>query len=394
MAFFPRIQRYVLGQILAPFGVATGLLTVLFLMAEMVKITNWIVNYGIGALTVLGMLALMMPSFLVFIIPMALLLGVVLTFLRMSSDNEITAVKAAGASVYRFLAPVMLFSALACAATLWLTLYGVPWGRGAFADLAFRVVTSRLDIALKEKTFNDMLDKVVVYVGSVDPRSRHWKNVFIEDKRDANNVNTIIAPEAELLSDAGQAQMRLVMRDGTIHQTRLGERRSQVIRFSSYHLAFDLRDSSAFSEKRSRSTKELSLADLRQDLKGLTPEHARYHKARTLLHRMFSIPFACISLGLLGLPLGIQSRSAKRSVGLMLSLAGILLYYLLLTAGYALGEKGLVPPLIAMWFPNLVIGALGVYLLVQTAHEKPSLVARLGPAVQRAAAWLGGGRNP
>jgi lipopolysaccharide export system permease protein len=384
MAVIPIIHRYILREILAPFAVAVGLLTVLFFMAEMIKITNWVVNYGVGVLAVLSMLALMMPSFLVFIIPMALLLSVLLAFLRMSSDNEIIAIKSGGASIYRYLAPVVFFSAVACTLTLLMTLYGVPWGRAAFADLAFRLVTNRIDIALKEKTFNDTLDKVIVYVGSVDPKDRRWTNVFIEDKREPETVNTIVAPEGRLLSAPGQTQLRLLLNDGTIYQTHLRDRRSQAIRFTSYHLAFDLKDHSAFSDQRSKSTKELGLADLQRELATLKPGHVRYHKVRTMMQRMFSIPAACFALGLLGLPLGIQSRTAKRTFGLVLALICILLYYLLLTAGYALGEKGLIPPLAAMWLPNLIIGALAVYLLVQTAREKPSMVALLVSRLSRA----------
>jgi lipopolysaccharide export system permease protein len=394
MAAASILSRYVVRQILGPLGLSVGMLTVLFVMAEMVKITNWIVNYGIGMGRVLALLALMMPSFLVFIIPMSLLLGVVLTFLRMSSDNEVIAVKSSGASITRFLPPVMLLAAAACGLTLFLTLAAVPWGRAALADLAYRVVTDRIDLALKEKVFNDTLDRVVVYVGSVDPKARRWTNVFIEDRRDPRAVNTVVAPEGRLLSEPGQKELRLLLVNGTIHQTRLAEGRAQAVRFTTYQLVFDLKASPVFNPQRSKSIKELRLAELEEELAALPPDHPRRYKIRTLIHRMFAIPAACFSLALLGLPLGIQARRARRSFGLALSLAAILLYYLLLTAGYALSEKGLVPPAAAMWLPNLVIAALGAYLLVQTVRERPSRILRIAARVPGARRLLGGGGGP
>ncbi len=387
------INRSVLRHLFAPFSVAVGLLTVLFMMAEMIRITNWVVNYGIGLSVVLSLLILMIPSFMVYIIPMALLLAVLLTFLRMSGDNEIVALKSCGASIYTLLPPVLTFCLLLCTLTLFLTIWGVPWGRGAFADLAFKVLTSRIDIGLKERTFNDTLDKVVLFVGEIDPKNRRWKDIFIEDKRQPEAVNTVVAPEGQLFSDPESATLLLKLSNGTIHQTNLKERRSQAIHFTTYQLSFNLKENSAFNRERSKSTKELSFSELRQEQAGLPPGHPRINKTRTMMHRMISLPFACFSLGLLAMPLGIQSRTAKRSAGLVLSLVCILIYYLLLTAGYALGEKGLVPPLLAMWLPNLVLGVLGLYLLIQTARERVSLTTHLIRRIQSAADAIGGGRR-
>jgi lipopolysaccharide export system permease protein len=87
-------------------------------------------------------------------------------------------------------------------------------------------------------------------------------------------------------------------------------------------------------------------------------------------HKKFSIPFACFALGILAIPLGIKSKSAKRSTGLILGLLFFLIYYLLLSAGMVWGETGDYPPVVGMWLPNFVVGAFGVYLLVKTANEK------------------------
>ena len=75
-------------------------------------------------------------------------------------------------------------------------------------------------------------------------------------------------------------------------------------------------------------------------------------------------------LGLLGVPLGIQSRSTRRSYGIGLGLIFFLGYYILLSAGWVFGEAGIYPPLIGMWVPNIVTGGFGVFLLVRTAKER------------------------
>ena len=97
------VNRYVLTEMLAPFSINVIVFTFLFLMAELVKITNWIVNYSLSIFSVLTLIFFTMPWFLMFIIPMSVMLAVVLTFLRMSADNEIVALKSCGLSVYGLL---------------------------------------------------------------------------------------------------------------------------------------------------------------------------------------------------------------------------------------------------------------------------------------------------
>ena len=71
------------------------------------------------------------------------------------------------------------------------------------------------------------------------------------------------------------------------------------------------------------------------------------------------------------MPLGIQSRQAKRSFGVGLGLIFFLFYYLLLSTGFVFGEAGIYPPAIGMWVPNVVLGGMGLYFLVKTANDRP-----------------------
>ena len=77
------------------------------------------------------------------------------------------------------------------------------------------------------------------------------------------------------------------------------------------------------------------------------------------------------TFALLGVPLGIQSRTAKRSYGVGLGLIFIFFNYVLMAAGWVFGEAGVYPPLVGMWVPNIVIGGIGLYFLVKVANEHP-----------------------
>lgn len=94
-------------------------------------------------------------------------------------------------------------------------------------------------------------------------------------------------------------------------------------------------------------------------------------------HRKFAIPAACFALGLLAVPLGVQSKSARKSFGLALGFFLFLFYYLLLSAGMVWGETGAYPPAVGMWLPNIVTAGIGWLLLVRTVQGRPVYIERL-----------------
>jgi lipopolysaccharide export system permease protein len=81
-------NRYILKEMLVPFGINIFIFAFLFLMTEMIEIANWIVNYNLSLWAVLTLVIYTLPSFLIFIIPMSVMLAILLTFLRLSSDTK------------------------------------------------------------------------------------------------------------------------------------------------------------------------------------------------------------------------------------------------------------------------------------------------------------------
>ena len=364
------VNRYILKEMLAPFSINVIVFTFLFLMTELIKITNWIVNYNLSIFSVFTLIFFTMPWFLMFIIPMSVMLAVVLTFLRLSADNEIVALKSCGLSVYGLLPPVLIFSVCGVLVTLFMTLYGVPKSKAMLEDMVLEMAASNVDIGLKERTFNDAFKNVMLYVNRIDLNQKKLIDLFIEDKRQQNIISTVVAPEGRLFSEPGKYIFHLVLSNGTIHQTNLKEHSANSIRFDTYKLSLDLKKEMEKAEQREKGREEMSIAELQQVVRESTKKDKDYYKAQIVIHRRFSIPVACLSLGLLAFPLGIQSKSGKRSSGLILCLFFFLFYYVLLTAGYTLGKKGIYPPAIGMWLPNLTMACIGMYFLLQTTKEK------------------------
>src|SRR3989339_775988 len=119
---------------------------------------------------------------------------------------------------------------------------------------------------------------------------------------------------------------------------------------------------------------EESFTDLVRIIKTGSQDDRVLRTALMQFHEIFSIPFACLSLGMLAFPLGVQSSSLQKSSGFGLGVFFFLLYYFFLAAGWSAGETGNFPPGIAMWLPDIIMGCAGIFLLVRNAKEKPVLM--------------------
>jgi lipopolysaccharide export system permease protein len=153
--------------------------------------------------------------------------------------------------------------------------------------------------------------------------------------------------------------------------------------FDFYKLSLDLKNAFESEKSKKKDRKEMTTAELIKYAKSYKKRDKFYYKILIQLHQKFSLPFTCFALGIVAMPLGLQSRSAGRSYGLVLGLLFLLIYYFMLSAGSVLGKAGSVPPVIGMWMPNTVMSAAGVYLLLRTGKERPMRLFNVFTFVQQ-----------
>jgi len=363
------INRYLLKEMMLPFVINSVFFTFVFLMTKILDITNLIVNYKISMFSILLILLYSIPRFLSFVIPMSVMMAVLLTFIRLSNDKELVALKAGGVSIYGLIPPVLVFCLMGVVLSCFITVYGMPWGTVSMKELTFQVAASHADAGLKERTFNDTFKDVMLYINKIDLKKKILKDVFIEDKRSQNIVSTVMAPKGRMFAEPDKLVFHLKLYQGTINQVNLENRSAHSINFDSYDVNLDVKKTLTASKNGPKDEDEMSFGDLKAYLKTFSQQNEQYYTALIELHKKFSIPFACFALGILAVPLGIQSESAKRSTGLGLGMVFFLIYYIMLSAGSVFGETGVYPPMVGMWVPNIVLGGLGLFLLIRTAND-------------------------
>ncbi len=269
------------------------------------------------------------------------------------------------------MSPVLAFSVMGMLFSFLLTIYAMPWGMISMKELTLRVAASHVNAGLKERTFNDSFKDVMLYINEIDLKKKRLIDVFIEDKRSKNIVSTIVAPKGKVFGEPDELVFHLQLYNGAINQVNLENRSAHSINFDTYDVRFDLNKTFMTSKSGPKDEDEMSLGEFWQYLRTTEKKDEQYYTTLIELHKKFSIPVACLVLGILAVPLGVQSESAKRSGGLGLGLAFFLIYYLMLSAGQVFGEAGVYPPAIGMWMPNIVMGGLGLFLVVRTANDRP-----------------------
>ena len=172
-------------------------------------------------------------------------------------------------------------------------------------------------------------------------------------------------------------------------QMDMRDRSSHTINFETYDIRLDLKDAFSTPGIANQAPDEMTLPTLRAYLKRVRSDKAQYLSALLKYYKKFSIPVACLAMGLLAMPLGIQARNSKKAFGIGLGLLFFLLYYILLSVGTAFGENGNYPPVVGMWMPNVILGGFGIYLLVLSAKEKSITFNWLGRIFDGIMKWVG-----
>jgi lipopolysaccharide export system permease protein len=361
---------YILKEILPVFLIGLMVFTIVLLMDKILKLIELIVNRGVSISQILMLLAFLSPSFLVFTIPMAVLLATLITFGRLSGDSEITAFKASGMSLYQLFLPISVFSVGAYLVTTLLVFYALPWGTVGFKTTLYKIAQSNADIEIKERVFNDMFEDLVVYVEKVPIQGKRMEGILIYDERDQGKLNTIFAQRGFLFSNPNSQEVILRLFNGDIHRFDPRTNVYQKVKFDAYDLKLELAKVLG-SLGRKLQEHEMSIDDIKERMeqkKGLGQD-TTFQEVE--LHKRYAIPFACIVFGLIGVSLGIQPRRTGRSYGFVFSILVILTYYISLTASAILALRHTIPPFLAGWAPNLIFGGLGIYLLVKAAKESP-----------------------
>ncbi|MFC1500128.1 LptF/LptG family permease [Candidatus Zixiibacteriota bacterium] len=448
------LNRYIIREHLGPFVLALTILTFLFLMNELIDILDLVIGKGLEVPIVLELLLYNVAWMLALTIPGAVLVSVLMSFGRLSADGEITALRSSGMSYLRFVFPVLIPVSLICAFQVYFNDKVLPEFNYQTKTLTSSIQLKQPALALQPGVFIESLEGYTLFLEEVNTETSRVDSVTIVQYLNFNAPDPpriIRAAWGHISVDEDNGEnLNLDLRNGTITEIHSGQTRVQqfdvlktFINAAGLQLQrvdtgvrgdreLPIKDMRARAATRDSSSiraverftghiepfisrvvrgEKVDLPDrgrallvsgrvlsahsaLVEHLKSAEQQRVYYLKQRNRylveIHKKWAIPFACIAFMLIGIPLGVMTRSGGMVAGFGYALLFYLIYWVFLIAGEDLGDRNLVAPWLAMWLPNMIIGSTGLFLLLQSRRRQTviqwSKIIRTIPG--KPGAWL------
>ncbi len=398
------IRWYIIREHIAPFLFAFAVIMFILILKLILQVMEMLITKGIGLGIIVEFFAYNLAWMVALVVPMSVLVASVMAFGRIGASGEITAMKAAGISMYSAIAPIIVIAALMTYGMVLFNNYILPEANYRAGSLKRAIGRMKPTLTIDNREGQFISENSIPFTFRVDR---------IDDKTDEIYGVTLFKrvknnPELMVIAERGRfvstdTQIDLILYNGQIHRQdrkdpELYARSTfEKLSYSVYNLNFGLntnikadrndrnstsdlmRDENKDIDLRIKSfnkqiakmpedepNRETQIATMKQQIKSW-----QKRKAKNLveIHKKNSIPVAALVFVLIGSALGILVRRSGASIGIGLSIGFFTLYYLFLIGGESMGDRLILVPWLAMWLPNIVLGPIGLGLFIYAARR-------------------------
>lgn len=308
--------------------------------------------------------AALLPSVLILTLPVAVLAGIVIGFARMGSDSEIIAMRAAGVGTWSLLWPALLIGLVATGGTTFLHLKETPQAARDLRRAALQGALRKLDSPVEPRTFNTEIPGYVIYVRDGDKTQGSWGRVFIYAQLPDGSTRIVTARSGRI--DSSNEKSELVLSDAAamkIPQPDSAEHSYVVERLDQLRITINTGRAELLERlsQKDLQTEELDWNDLQQQAHSESSEQRR--EAERAINRRLSLSVAPFVFALFGALLGMRVRRGGRGAGILLSLAVVIVYYLVSLFGESLARNNTVSAITGEWLATAVMILFSLMLL-------------------------------
>ena len=427
------LSRYILGQQVAPFLFGIFIIMFILILDFLYKNLEVLIGKGVPVLVSTELLLLSMGWMMVMAIPMAVLIATLVSFMRMSSDNEVVAMKTGGMSLMAIARPVLTAGLLLSFIMIPVHNFVVPETNHRLANLLVSIHRKKPALQLRDGVFMNDIKGYSILVNK--SRGREIEGVTISKLEEGRPAQTIRAEHGEIFFSEDENTLVMKLYNGEIHDVdEKDPKRYLRLSFNEHTMYIPEAGTQLIRlEREHRGEREMSITDLRNEMERIrgkidgqgvqvkkivressaeledfyrsrTNENGREEKPTTRaptsvisstedklrsvknqiasherrirslsveVHKKIALSFACIVFVIIGVPLGVRAREASAGAGMMISILFFAVYYAFLKVGENLADRGLVPPVLSMWAANIVLGAVGIWLFTRANRELP-----------------------
>lgn len=365
------LDRYLLREIAVPMSAGLALFLFILLGDKVFDMMDLVLNRGVPASMVLRLLACLLPSIIAVALPMAALMAAVLSFGRMAHDRELMAMKGAGLGLTRLVAPLAGLGLALSAILIAFNGSVLPAATSEYKRILLTIVRQRASVVFKERVFIREFDRYLLYFQKRSGPAGDLEDVTIVEAPATRDTlpRIILARSGALIVDPKGFRVTLELKDGLMDQPAdpQGEHYTRI-EFADYAVNLDINDALRGDRVFMKGLDELNYRELLGKMRELRGNRDMRRDYEIAFQQKIALAFAPLFVILVGVPLGSLARRGG-GVGVLVSLGVIFIYYVVLTTGQGMAQRGALSPWAAMWLPNAFLAAAGAAAFWVATHE-------------------------
>ncbi|WP_416195473.1 LptF/LptG family permease [Selenomonas sp.] len=354
------LDKYIFREVCKAFLFGICAFSAVFIgSGTLFKIAEYITDYGASLSAVVKVFVFGLPNVIMWTFPMSMLLATLLTFGRLSSSSEITAMKSCGIGFFRIAMPAILLGFLVSIVAILFNEHVVPWANTAYRNVVYYEIQGKSGAKSQDhiilKDIKDGQIQRLLYARRYDADSQSLQSITLQEFDGAGKVSHV--ENAEYAEFTGK---EWVMHNGMLYDISDGES-EHTLRFNTQVLPINASPRQIVREQ--KDPEELTMKELKAQIRIMKTQYVDTSKLETELYQRITVPMASLIFALVGVPLGLQPTRNSSSAGFAMSVIIIFFYYALMTMANAIGRSGALSPMLAVWIPNVVGLIAGLFLI-------------------------------
>ncbi len=360
------LNIYVAKEFLATAAVSILVLTFGLTGVRLIKIIEALTK-GIPFSDAANLLFYAVPFLLTLAIPCSVLVATMLTFGKMSANNEITAMRACGISILQIISPVIIVALASSCICLYLQLDAGPKYMGE-AKRMLKEVGAQNPLALIEPGLPIEYENINIFIDDKDENNKLRGIQVYVAKRDRSGIEQdVCARTGDISVDESTQTMRIILYDAIIKSYE-DDSSKKITSSKSVEFTIDygnnlnrakIGEKARYLTMRELFARALLFRSRGQDTTVLELE----------LNQRIALGFSPIAFLLLGLPLAVRTSRRETSIGLFLSVGLAGAYFVSIMIFNAFGNRPGIYPQYLLWIPNILYQAGGIYFLCKLVRR-------------------------
>ncbi len=353
--------RYVLKEIASHSLPGLIIFTFVIYFPHLDRLLELIVRRDLPASTVLSLCLLPVPEVLVYTLPVAILLGILIGLSRMAADGEVIAARAAGAGLGRFARPVALYALAGWAAASMMSLALAPAAAWRLGRMEATLKATELPYEIKPRVFIEQFPGLLIYLKDVTTAGSRWKGVFIANTSHPSRPKITVAASGYLAADPAGGGLTLHLERGATHEI---DRQNPLVYSVASFTGTDIHIPMESPSATTPAVRPAPAQTLPQLIRYI--RHPQYRRDGLVeLNSRLALPFASLALAWVGMPLGLVTRKGGKAAGIMLAVLLVFIYYIIMALGLGFAKQGRLNPELGLWAANALFVFMGTAMMLR-----------------------------